>query len=125
SGETTILFGQGDGRFGGPGLRANSVPVAAVADDFNGDGIPDLAVSNGIANVADVLLGLGDGSFQHPSRLATGDKPVALASADFNGDGKRDLAVANAGSADVTFLIGRGAGIFVSGYSIHCSVCST
>src|SRR6202790_1613463 len=67
-------------------------PTSLAVGDFNGDGIPDLAVSEfGI----DILLGNGDGTFK-PRLLAPGNLPYIefIAVGDFNGDGTLDLAVA-------------------------------
>ena len=103
-------------------------PSQAVAADFNGDGIPDLAVLNpcdssycagGYPAVA-VLLGKGDGGFQSPVIYATGSfEPMSLAAGDFNGDGVLDLVVAsqcassaNCGAGVVGVLLGRGDGSF-------------
>jgi hypothetical protein len=76
--------------------------------DFNGDGIPDLAVANGSA--VSVLLGNGDGTFQAPVSYAAGIGPIFVAAGDFNGDGKLDLAVAISGGVRV--LLGNGDGTF-------------
>jgi hypothetical protein len=47
-----------------------------VIADFNGDGIPDLAVANDTLNgTVSILLGNGDGSFQHPRNIAAGQCP--------------------------------------------------
>ncbi len=83
--------------------------VAAVAGDFNGDGILDLAVFyNGQIGI---LLGKGDGSFQpqvnYPAPGIQGPATVG----DFNGDGKTDLAVSD-GRAGVDILLGNGDGTF-------------
>jgi hypothetical protein len=64
-----VFLGNGDGTFQAP----ISTPVAAGIDavtvgDFNGDGIPDLAIAAGPCQVAggevQILLGIGDGTFR-------------------------------------------------------------
>jgi len=68
--------------------------------DFNGDGKPDLAVTNYLnANVSVLLNTTAQGSttasFATQKTFATGGRPGTLAVADVNGDGKPDLAVPN------------------------------
>ena len=87
---------------------------AMVAGDFNGDGIPDLAII-GQQNTVTVLLGTGNGSFtagSNPPTTASNDSaPALIVAADFNGDGKLDLATADS-SNTLTFLQGNGDGTF-------------
>ena len=91
------------------GTNLNRIATA----DFNGDGIPDLAVVNSGVNSVTILLGKGDGSFTASSASpTTGSTPDAIATGDFNGDGIPDLAVANANGASVTVLLGKGDGTF-------------
>jgi hypothetical protein len=59
--------------------------------DFNGDGKPDLIAMSFAGNMASVLPGNGDGSFQPAQNFAGGLNPLSLAVGDFNGDGKLDL----------------------------------
>jgi hypothetical protein len=84
-------------------------PIAT--GDFNGDGIPDLAVPT--ANAIAVYLGKGDGTFTLKGSIPATDVS-SIEVADFNGDNLSDLAVTktfNAQSSVVLFL-GAGDGTF-------------
>jgi hypothetical protein len=125
-GSLNILLGNGDGTFGAArSYDAGSYPTSVVSRDFNGDGIPDLAVANlGTApdypTVVNILLGNGDGTFQAAQSYPTGSVAwliVSVAAGDFNGDGVLDLAVASYGydgykSGAVSILLGNGDGTF-------------
>jgi hypothetical protein len=87
-------------------------PAAVVVGDFNGDGIPDIAVANVGDNSVSVLLGNGDGTFQLAGTFVVGRSPDAIAVGDFNGDGIDDLVTANRGSNTVSVLLGNGDGSF-------------
>jgi len=91
----------------------NSSPSSEAVADLNGDGKPDLVVTNSNPNgTVSVLLGNGDGTFQSPTAFTTGSYPWSVAIADVNGDGKPDLVVANKGSNNVSVLLGNGNGTF-------------
>ncbi len=86
----SVLIGRGDGSFGPPTtyLTFGSLANAATAADFNGDGIPDIAVGNASQNTISILLGNGDGTFQiFPSVFQSGINVQALTVGDFNNDG--------------------------------------
>jgi hypothetical protein len=91
---------------GGAGLMA--------VGDFNGDGIPDLAVPNGGTGTGtvSVLLANRDGTFQNAKTYPVGLGPVSAAVGDFNRDGILDLAVVNYPDATVSVLLGDGHGNF-------------
>ena len=89
-----------------------SSPQDVAIGDFNGDGHPDLAVTNSGANTVSVLLGKADGTFGAQTTYAVGSGPTAVAIGDFNGDGHPDLAVTNASSTTVYVLLGKGDGTF-------------
>ena len=93
-------------------IATGTTPEGIAVGDFNGDGIPDLAVANTGSNSVSIFLGNGDGTFTLHSTLATGTAPVMVAVADFNGDGKPDLAVTNSGSNSVSIFLGNGDGTF-------------
>jgi hypothetical protein len=116
-----IQSGNGDGTF--MQSPAVLIPLAfsgsqsMAVGDFNGDGQPDVAVTNSGANGVNVFLN-SKGSLSAVSAIpATGTGPTSIAAADFNGDGKLDLAVANYGSDNVTILLGNGDGTFTAAAS--------
>ena len=99
----------------------------AVAD-VNGDGKPDLLVTNecssGCTNGSvSVLLGNGDGTFQTAVSYGSGGEyALSVAVADVNGDGKPDMLVANdcaSGCTNglVSVLLGNGDGTFQTAVS--------
>ncbi len=69
-------------------------PDDVVMGDFDGDGLPDLAVANGSSNNVSLLIGNGAGAFAPPINFASrGEGPTALAAGDVEPDGDVDLAV--------------------------------
>jgi hypothetical protein len=116
----SILLGKGNGAFKTPRTfslgntsTAKSFPVAVIAADLNGDGIPDLATANRGSNTLAVALGNGDGTFKAPLLMPAGGlNPMALAAGDFNGDGNVDLVTANADSNSISVYLGNGNGTF-------------
>ena len=62
---------------------------------MDGDGRPDIAVSNQIGNTAGILLNSGSGTFGVAQLFGLGDTPNGIALADLNGDGMADLSTAN------------------------------
>jgi FG-GAP-like repeat len=120
-GTISILLGNGDGTFQPQATYSTGglSPTALAVADFNGDGTPDLVVSDITKNDAGyfcevaILLGNGDGTLQ-PAVVYPVGTPSSIpaftgvaAVGDFNHDGKPDLAVGS-GSATVSILLGNG-----------------
>jgi hypothetical protein len=89
--DLAVLMGNGDGTFSAPVHFPTGplYPQSMAVGDLNGDGLPDLVVSN--VNVGfTVLLNTGQGNFAAPASYSdpfTG--PLLLG--DFNGDHKLDV----------------------------------
>ncbi len=113
-GSVSVLLGNSDGSFqNARSIPFGTSPTAVAVGDFNDDGIPDLAVTNGnSAGKVTILWGNGDGSFQRGPDYAVGGFPAAVAATDLNGDGLTDLVVANRTSGTLSVLLGNGDGSF-------------
>jgi hypothetical protein len=126
-GGLTIMLGNGDGTFTHAGFYSLPLDVSTVvAGDFNGDGIPDLAVAVGYSSYYYVLFGNGDGTFQTQRNSGDGLQSDVV-TADFNGDGKLDLAFIRACcSSSIDVNLGNGNGTFSApltnpGYGLYLS----
>jgi hypothetical protein len=106
----------------------NGQTASIAVSDVNGDGKPDLLVTNDCAindtncfnTTVSVLLGNGDGTFQSAvSYEDSGVLGASIAVADVNGDGKPDVLLAsacvnndNCANGAVGVLLGNGDGTF-------------
>ena len=120
AGGVSVLLGSGNGKFqtaqtySSAGYQADSVAVT----DLDGDGKPDLVVSNLCQNPTDCnngvvssLLGRGDGTFHGAHAYSSGGQNAySVVAGFFSGDGNTDVVVANGDGTDV--LLGNGDGSF-------------
>jgi Flp pilus assembly secretin CpaC len=117
-----VLLGNGNGTFQtAASYPTGSNPVALVAQDFDGDGEPDLAVvdqgDGTTAGAVSVLIGnkvnnVQDGTFGTKIDYPVGISPSAITTADFNSNGAVDLAVTNKADNTFSILPGKGDGTF-------------
>jgi hypothetical protein len=102
-------------------FHAGENPTQAVVGDFDGDGIPDLAVTDRNLYQVSILLGNGDGTFRPPTSFSVPYPPRSLAVGDFDRDGRLDLAVTYTGfdfgfaGHQVGIWLGNGDGTFREG----------
>jgi uncharacterized protein (TIGR03437 family) len=123
-----VLRGKSDGSFVGEPVTfvaGLSTPAAAASStataDFNGDGVPDVALAFGPYDGTpslQILNGNGDGTFTPGFRSPLAGIPDQTLVADFNHDGKPDLAILESYENTLQIFRGQGNGTFSSPTSI-------
>lgn len=96
-----------------PSQALSGTPTALLADDFDRDGVADLAVTLGTAQSGSLLLLRGQLrsgvlSYVQTSRTDGGRDPRALGDADFNHDGQLDVVVPNRTDDSLSFFLNEG-----------------
>jgi uncharacterized protein YjdB len=89
-------------------FAAGNSPHSLAIGDIDGDGKPDMAVTNFLDNTISVyrntssIGSITSASFATQQTFATGSRPRSVAIADLDGDGKPELSVANSSSNTVS-----------------------
>jgi hypothetical protein len=112
----SVLLGNGDGTFGAAVTYTSVAADWVTAGDFNGDGKPDLIVSNLSGNgfsagSVSILLGNGDGTFQGQMVFPAGNSSNFVAVGDLNGDKKMDVIDLDL-FGEVTSMLNTGVAVF-------------
>jgi Ca2+-binding RTX toxin-like protein len=82
-----------------------SAPRGMEAADLDGDGFPDLIVSDAETDQLKIFFANADRSFTFPMTESTANGPAGLVASDLNADGKLDLAVATPLEPGATVLL--------------------
>jgi hypothetical protein len=92
----SVLLGNGDGTFtSAPNspLATGQAPTAVTIADFNGDSLPDIAVTDPQTDSVSVYLGLSQGLFAPAFELPVGTDPTAILAASLSGASLPDVAI--------------------------------
>lgn len=112
-----IVLGNGDGSFEVPSFYSTGTdtdPYSVAVADLNGDGKPDLAVTNYATGTVSIMLNSGNPLALFPSHsdVNVGSEPTSVAIADLTGGGKLDFVVSNFHDNTLSVLLGNGDGTF-------------
>ncbi|MBA3912386.1 MAG: VCBS repeat-containing protein [Acidobacteriales bacterium] len=103
----TTVLGSAQQFIVAPTIHVGPASGDAVTADFDGDGNPDLALTNPALTI---LLGNGDGTFRTVQSFPGQSFRVSIG--DWNSDGVLDLAVVKAFPDEVSVFLGLGDGTF-------------
>lgn len=104
--------------FGPPSYKCDygfiNHPYAPItADDFNGDGFPDIAWCDHCYDSCRILLGYGDGTFEPLDPFYVSIYPTEIVTGDFTSDGIIDLVILDVTGTDSIYVFkGEGDGTF-------------
>jgi FG-GAP-like repeat len=116
-----VILNDGMGEFprpakyaAGPPTSPGSKPGGLVVRDFDGNGKPDVALTNINRHDVAILLHTGQGKLDGQPNYSypVGQQPSFLDASDLNGDGKEDLVTANVLTQDLSVLLNQGDGKF-------------
>ncbi len=87
-----------------------ATPSSIVVSDIDGDGKPDILVSNSASNTISIFLNtstVGNISFAAKVDITSGSAPWKIALGDIDGDGKQDVVSSNQGSNSISVFLNR------------------
>ena len=110
-----VLIAIGAGEFAPPVALTggeSTVEGALVIDDFNADGLLDIATSSRLSDDVAVFIATASDAFEPAVFLSAGGNPENIAAADLDLDGNVDLVVDHSSTEDVSVFLGNGDGSF-------------
>ncbi len=110
----SVLMNNGSGVVSFAAAKSYTVgmqPFQVAIGDLNGDGLPDIAVTNYGANTVSILYGQTGGIFTAGQTLATCANPYGVAIGDFRHTGRQDVAVTCFQSAQMEFFLNTTPGL--------------
>jgi hypothetical protein len=110
-----LFYGNGEGAFTlHSTYKVGTPPIALVAVDLNGDGIPDFASADEAVNNADSNVAVfesSNGSYVR-KEYPYGDEPRLIVAADITNNGELDLVTENEFNGTVDLFMNQGNGNF-------------
>jgi hypothetical protein len=90
-----------------PAFVSSGALLGGSVGDLDGDGVPDLVVSENASRSLVFLRGLGNGSFEYAGGFGFASGPWQVHIADLNGDGSLDLATMSPTANSVSVLLNQ------------------
>ena len=98
TGNFSYFANNGNGTFSAKvNYKAGWSPHGIHAADFDGDGDPDVVVTNFLSHTFSYFTNCGDGTFLDKVDYGTGEVPKDIHAADFDGDGDMDVVTVGRG----------------------------
>ena len=114
SGELTVFLADGNGGFElSPFFFSLNGTMVVGIEDFDLDGVTDLALGSNFEVELNLLPGRGDGTFLSRTVLESGERPRSVAAADVNASGRLDLVSANSQGGNLSFFAAQEDGTYV------------
>jgi hypothetical protein len=115
TGTISVLMNNKNGTFASAATYpVGNQPYQVAIGDLNGDGHPDLAVTNNAANTVSILFGSSAGTFTAQPTLSTCANPYGVAIGDFKHNGSPSVAVTCYASSQLEIFPNNGNGTFGS-----------
>ncbi len=111
-----IRFGLADGGLGQPEKYSFSGMSSVAVGDLNGDGVPDLVVSNEQGTLV-AYINDGGGGLAAGRTASLSSFPNGMAIGDLNGDGRGDIVVGN-NNDQLEILLGNSDGGFSAPFTV-------
>jgi len=112
TGELRILLGNGTGFTEGQATQVGGIPAWIAGGDFDNDGDQDLVIVRSDADLSQVWLNDGLGTFEQGQAIEVGRDALSAVVGDFDGDGQLDLAISRPVAPEVFVTFGNGNGTF-------------
>lgn len=119
SGTVSVLLNRGDGTFGPRDeYPVGGLPGSVAMGDLDGDGNPDLLVTDAVNDALLLLLGEGNGLFSTSTVILNLPSLTSAAIADLDGDHDADIAVTSHERDEIVILLNQGDGTFAQGMDV-------
>lgn len=114
TGELRVLLGNGTGFNEAQATQVGGIPAWISGGDFDNDGDQDLVIVRSDADLSQVWLNNGTGTFEQGQAIEVGRDALSAVVGDFDDDGQLDIAISRPVAPEIFVTFGNGNGTFTS-----------
>ena len=114
TGELRVLLGNGTGFNEVQATQVGGIPAWISGGDFDNDGDQDLVIVRSDADLSQVWLNNGSGTFEQGQAIEVGRDALSAVVGDFDDDGQLDIAISRPVAPEIFVTFGNGDGTFTS-----------